>query len=85
MAELQKGKISTIEGNTARVVPDQVDGTITKPLTIHASLRGSAGNLKKGTEVVYSPIVRGSYSTAPTASSILPIHKGGKHGTNGNI
>ena len=54
MAELQKGKISTIEGNTARVVPDQVDGTITKPLTIHASLRGSAGNLKKGTEVVFA-------------------------------
>lgn len=53
MAELQKGKISTIEGNTARVVPDQVDGTVTKPLTIHASLRGSAGNLKKGTEVVF--------------------------------
>lgn len=53
MAELQKGKISTIEGNTARVVPDQVDGTITKPLTIHASLRGTAGNLKKGTEVVF--------------------------------
>lgn len=53
MAELQKGKISTIEGNTARVVPDQVDGTVTKPLIIHASLRGAAGKLKKGTEVVF--------------------------------
>ena len=46
MAELQKGYISTIEGNTARVVPDQVDGSVTKPLTIHASL-------KKGTAVVF--------------------------------
>lgn len=53
MAELQKGYISTIEGNTAKVVPDQVDGTVTKPLAIHASLRGSAGNLKKGTAVVF--------------------------------
>lgn len=53
MAELQKGKISTIEGNTARVVPEQVDSTITNPLTIYAPLRGAAGNLKKGTEVVF--------------------------------
>lgn len=53
MAELQKGYISTIEGNTARVVPDQVDGSVTKPLTIHASLRGDAGSLKKGTAVVF--------------------------------
>lgn len=62
MAEIQKGKISTIEGpadrngnNTrARIVPDQADGVITKPLVIPALLRGDAGKLQKGTEVVFA-------------------------------
>lgn len=61
MADIQKGRISTIEGpadknanNTrARVIPDQADGAITKPLVIAEQLRGKAGNLKKGTEVVF--------------------------------
>ena len=62
MANLQKGKISTIEGpadengnNTrARVIPDQADGVVSKPLVILSTLRGTVGNLKKGTEVVFA-------------------------------
>ena len=61
MAEIQKGKISTIEGpadahenNTrARVIPDQVNGVVTKPLVIASHLRGEAGRLAKGTEVIF--------------------------------
>ena len=62
MADIQKGKISTIEGpadingnsTRARVIPEQADGIITKPLVIAEQLRGSAGNLTKGTEVVFA-------------------------------
>lgn len=62
MAEIEKGKISTVEGpadgngnsTRARVVPDQADGVITKPLVIPALLRGDAGKLVKGTEVVFA-------------------------------
>lgn len=62
MADIQKGKISTIEGpadgngnNTrARVIPNQADGVITKPLVIASQLRGEAGDLTKGTEVVFA-------------------------------
>lgn len=62
MADIQKGKISTIEGpadgngnNTrARVIPEQADGVVTKPLVIAEQLRGKAGNLTKGTEVIFA-------------------------------
>lgn len=62
MAEIQKGFISTIEGpadsngnsTRARVVPEQADGVISKPLVIPAQLRGNAGKLAKGTEVVFA-------------------------------
>ena len=61
MAEIQKGKISTIEGpadnnrnsTRARVIPDQADGVVTKPLVIASHLRGEAGRLAKGTEVIF--------------------------------
>ena len=61
MADIQKGKISTIEGpldangnsSTARVIPDQSAGVVTKPLVIVDHLRGESGNLSKGTEVVF--------------------------------
>ena len=61
MADIQKGKISTIEGpadgngcsTMARVIPEQSDGVITKPLVISSQLRGDAGRLTKGTEVVF--------------------------------
>ena len=59
MADIQKGKISTIEGpadangnsTRARVIPEQADGVVTKPLVIASQLRGKAG---KGTEVVFA-------------------------------
>lgn len=62
MADIQKGKISTIEepldvnGNQtrARVIPEQADGVVTKPLVIVDQLRGEAGKLTKGTEVVFA-------------------------------
>lgn len=62
MAEILKGRISTIEGpadtngnNTrARVIPEQSDGVISKPLVIDSQLRGAAGNLEKGTVVVFT-------------------------------
>ena len=61
MADLQKGKISTIEGprdrqgnnSRARVVPDQ-SGIVTKPLVLAKSLRGPSGKLEKGTEVLFA-------------------------------
>ena len=62
MADVQKGKISTIDGprdgdgnyTRARIIPEQADGVVTKPLVIAKQLRGGAGNLKKGTEVVFA-------------------------------
>lgn len=59
--EIKKGYISTIEGpedkngrkTNARVAYEKSENTITAPLTIHASIRGSAGRLEKGTEVVF--------------------------------
>ena len=62
MADIQKGKISTIDGpadengnsTRARVIPEQSDGVVTKPLVIASNLRGTAGKLTKGTEVVFA-------------------------------
>ena len=62
MADIQKGKISTIEGpadengnyTRARVILENADGVITRPLAIVSQLRGKAGNLAKGTEVLFA-------------------------------
>lgn len=62
MSDIQKGKISTIEGpldkngnhTRARIIPEQSSGIVTKPLVIIDSLRGGAGNLTKGTDVVFA-------------------------------
>lgn len=62
MANIQKGKISTIEGpadengnyTRARVIPEQADGVVTRPLVIASPLRGKSGNLTKGTEIVFA-------------------------------
>lgn len=59
---IQKGKISTVEGDadrngdktTARVLPCTADGMVTRPLTIPWWLRGKMGNLKPGDEVAYA-------------------------------
>ena len=92
MAEIQKGKISTIEGpvdengnNTrARVLPDQADGVVTKPLVISSHIRGAGGNLNKGTEVVFAVFpdqtgfifCRADGECATTGSTDLPAAEG---------
>lgn len=51
--QINKGTIASISGNTARVVPSDISDRPTAKITIPKHLRGDAGNLKKGTEVVY--------------------------------
>lgn len=53
MGQINKGKIASISGNTARVTPSDANGKPTAKITIPWHLRGSSGNLKKGTAVVY--------------------------------
>ncbi|MBQ9778833.1 MAG: hypothetical protein IJW22_07925 [Clostridia bacterium] len=53
MGQINKGQIASISGNTARVVPSDASAKPTAKITIPWHLRGDAGNLKKGTEVVY--------------------------------
>lgn len=53
MGQINKGKIASISGNTARVVPSDANAKPTAKITIPWHLRGDTGNLKKGTEVVY--------------------------------
>ena len=53
MGQINKGKIAGISGNTARVLPSDASAKPTANITIPWHLRGGAGNLKKGTEVVY--------------------------------
>lgn len=53
MGQIHKGKIASISGNTARVVPADAGAKPTAKITIPWHLRGDSGNLKKGTGVVY--------------------------------
>ena len=53
MGQINKGKIASISGNTARVTPSDAGAKPTAKITIPWHLRGSSGNLKKGTEVVF--------------------------------
>ena len=53
MGQINKGKIASISGNTARVVPSDASAKPTAKITIPWHLRGDTGNLKKGTTVVY--------------------------------
>lgn len=53
MGQINKGTIAGISGNTARVVPSDANAKPTAKITIPWHLRGAAGNLKKGTAVVY--------------------------------
>lgn len=53
MGSVNKGTIASISGNTARVVPYDASTKPTVKISIPWHLRGEAGNLKKGTEVVY--------------------------------
>ena len=52
MGTIYKGQIASVSGNTARVVPSDAARPTTM-ITIPWHMRGAAGNLKKGTEVVY--------------------------------
>lgn len=62
MAEIQKGKISKIEGpndrngnpTRARVLPATSDGAPSRPYTIPWWLRGAAADLAAGVEVVFA-------------------------------
>lgn len=53
MGQINKGKIASISGNTARVVPSDAGTKPTIMITIPWHLRGEVGNLKKGTAVAY--------------------------------
>lgn len=53
MGQINKGKIASISGNTARIIPSDASGKPTAKITIPWHLRGEAGNLKKNTLVVY--------------------------------
>ena len=53
MGNINKGKIASISGNMARVVPADASGKPTAKITIPWHLRGDTGKLEKGTEVVY--------------------------------
>ena len=54
MGQVNKGKIASISGNIARVVPCDASAKPTAKITIPWHLRGKSGNLKKGTVVVYA-------------------------------
>lgn len=51
---IEKGKITSIDGNTARVVPCSESGLVSAQVVVPWHLRGSAGELSKGTEVIYA-------------------------------
>ena len=53
MGQINKGTIASISGNTARVVPSDASAKPTAKITVPWHLRGDAGDLKKGTAVVY--------------------------------
>lgn len=53
MAGIEKGKIASINGNKARVIPSSASGRPTAQITIPWHMRGQSGNLQKGTEVAF--------------------------------
>ena len=53
MGQINKGKIASVSGSTARVTPSDASGKPTTKITIPWHLRGKTGNLQKGTVVVY--------------------------------
>ena len=54
MGNINKGKIASISGSTARVVPLEANGKPTAKITIPWHLRGDTGKLKKNMVVVYA-------------------------------
>lgn len=55
MAQIQKGIVLSLEANgtRARVQPTSQSDQVSRPLVIPWHMRGAAGNLAKGTEVVF--------------------------------
>jgi hypothetical protein len=53
MGQITKGRIASISGNTARVIPSEANAKPTAKITIPWHLRDKTGNLSKGTVVVY--------------------------------
>lgn len=45
---IEKGKITSIDGNTARVVPCNESGLVSAQVVIPWHMRGSTGNIGKG-------------------------------------
>ena len=50
---IDKGKITSIDGNSVRVVPCNESGLVSARVVVPWHLRNSSGNLAKGTEVIY--------------------------------
>ncbi len=50
---IDKGKITSIDGDSVRVVPCNESGLVSARVVVPWHLRNSSGNLAKGTEVVY--------------------------------
>lgn len=50
---IDKGKITSIDGNSVRVVPCNESGLVSARVVVPWHLRDSSGNLAKGTEVIY--------------------------------
>ncbi len=51
---IDKGKITSIDGNSVRVVPCNESGLVSARVVIPWHLRSNSGNLTKGTEVIYA-------------------------------
>jgi len=49
---IDKGKITSIDGNSVRVVPCNESGLVSARVVVPWHLRDSSGNLAKGTEVM---------------------------------
>lgn len=50
---IDKGKITSIDGDSVRVVPCNESGLVSARVVVPWHLRNSSGNLAKGTEVIY--------------------------------
>lgn len=57
---MQSGKISSISGNTAVIIPDLNPEAVTLPLVIPWHLRGNYGDLCAGMRVLYDTCTDGS-------------------------
>lgn len=51
--EVQKGKVQSMDGKTATVIPSEHPDIVTKPLVVPFYWRETMGNIKAGEEVYY--------------------------------